>query len=129
MKNAWKFLPVVLILTFPSCKKDTCSKENPGTGGKCTVSGTVKHHSEPIPYSRVFIEYGATEFPGTDTTKYDSKVTSDADANYSISDLMPGNYYLYGVGFDNDISLPVTGGIGITICDESTLSSDVPVTE
>lgn len=120
---------IIILLAFASCKKDTCSKENPGTGGNCTVSGQTKHHSDIIPHTRVFIKYGAKEFPGQDTTKYDASVTADANASYSISDLMPGDYYLYGVGYDSAIFLPVTGGIGISICDEPTFSTDIPVTE
>ena len=109
-------------ITFYSCHKA-------GTGGKSSVNGTVYHHSKPIPGAIVYIKYGATEFPGADVSVYDNHITADANAHYEFTGLRKGNYFLYGVGYDNAIFASVTGGIGIQLKNNQTLNTDVPVTE
>ena len=79
------------------------------------MSGGVFHHSKPIPNAIVYIKYGATDFPGTDITTYDNHTTADANAHYQFDDLRMGNYYLYGVGWDNSISSTVTGGVAVKL--------------
>ena len=113
-------LPIILI---------TSAYKKEGIGGKSSVSGTVYHHTKPIPYTTVYIKYGATEFPGTDVTIYDDHTTADINANYAFHNLRMGNYYLYGVGYDNAIFLPVTGGVGVKLKYDKSVSLDVPVTE
>lgn len=123
MKN-YQLLSIVFIaslFTLASCHKE-------GSGGKAGLSGTVKHHTMPIPNCVVYIKYGATELPGTDISKYDDHVTTDANANYEIKDLYKGDYYLYGVGFD-PVFGTLTGGIFVKIKKNKTYSVDVPVTE
>ncbi|MGQ0827389.1 MAG: hypothetical protein ACT4ON_03225 [Bacteroidota bacterium] len=105
----------------------SCTKE--GTGGKSTVSGFVMHHSERIPNSTVYIKYGATEFPGTNTADYDASVATGGDAHYVFTNLRDGDYYLYGVGYDNTISQEVMGGVAVKLKYDKTTKSDVPVTE
>lgn len=113
---------VILSMTISSCHKE-------GTGGKSSVSGSVKHHSALIPNSVVYIKYGAKEFPGTNTSLYDASVTADANAHYEFKNLRKGDYYLYGVGYDNTIMETVTGGIAVTLKYNKESSTDVPVTE
>jgi hypothetical protein len=113
---------ILLMIVSASCHKE-------GTGGKSSVSGGVYHHSKLIPYSRVFIKYGATDFPGTDTTTYDDHVTSDVNAHYQFKDLRIGNYFLYGVGYDLAGPYIVTGGVGIKLSYNKSSTTDVPVTE
>jgi hypothetical protein len=112
-----------LVMIFMS----SCHKE--GTGGKSSISGYVKHHELLIPGSMVYIKFGATEFPGTDVSKYDAFVPTGADAHYEFNNLRKGDYYLYGVGYDNSISSPVSGGVGIKLKYNKTIISDVPVVE
>ena len=120
MKRLFLLLSFIIFCT-------ACHKE--GTGGKSGVSGTVRHHAAPIPACVVYIKYGATEFPGTDVSKYDAHVTADANAHYEFTGLQKGNYYLYGVGYDPAGPYPVTGGIGIKLKKNQSLATDVPVTE
>lgn len=124
--NFQRTIAIVLLIgtavLITSCRKE-------GTGGKSSVSGQVKHHSNPIPNAVVYIKYGATEFPGTDVSKYDNSVTADANANYNFKDLRKGDYYLYGVGYDNTIMEIVTGGVAVKLKYNKETSSDVPVTE
>jgi hypothetical protein len=113
---------LIATTTFYSCKKE-------GTGGKSSANGYVKHHSNTIPNAVVYIKYGATEFPGTDLSVYDNHVTTDANAHYEFKELRKGNYFLYGVGYDKNISREVKGGIGIQLKRNNTVTTDVPVTE
>lgn len=117
-----RFLIILFAIAFTSCHKE-------GTGGKSSVSGTVRHHAAAIPACVIYIKYGATEFPGTDVSKYDAHTTADASAHYEFTGLQKGNYYLYGVGYDAAGPYPVTGGIGIKLKKGQSLTTDVPVTE
>ena len=119
-----KYISLLLLASFLFA----CTKEGPG--GKATIKGAVMHHTKLIPGTVVYIKYGATESPGKSPSNYDASVTSDASANYKFESLQKGHYYLYGIGFDSTISLPVSGGIPVEIKDASgTVSTNVPVTE
>ena len=122
-KNLISFFVFLFILIMsPACRKE-------GTGGKSSVSGNVKHHSKLIPNTIVYIKYEATEFPGTNTSVYDASVTADANAHFEFRDLRKGDYFLYGVGYDNTIFETVTGGIGVNLKYNKETTVDVPVTE
>ena len=111
------------VFFIPSCTK-------PGTGGKGSIKGIVKHVDKPIPGSVVYIKYGAKTSPGTDVTFYDESVNVDASANYVFPDLKRGNYFLFAVGFDSAITKTVSGGIPVVIKNKTeTVQIDVPVTE
>lgn len=110
------------VLFFSACHKE-------GTGGKSSVSGSVKHHDKLIPNSVVYIKYGSTEFPGTDVSKYDASFPTGADAHYEFKDLRKGDYYLYGFGYDNAIMGTVSGGVGIKLKYNKAIVTDIPVTE
>lgn len=112
----------VSVFAFASCKKE-------GIGGKSSVSGFVKHHVVPIPNAVVYIKYGATEFPGSDVSLYDASTVTDASAKYEFKELQKGDYYLYSVGYDSAISLPVTGGFGVFLKNRESKTVDVPVVE
>ena len=127
MKKLIPFL-VTLFLVPYSLFLSSCHKEGPG--GKATIKGAVKHHSQLIPGAVVYIKYGAKESPGTNVTYYDGSVTTDANANYSFADLRKGNYFLFGVGFDSSITQTVTGGIPVEVKSKTeTVEKDVQVTE
>jgi hypothetical protein len=116
-------LLLVLLITTSSCKE--------GTGGKSSISGNVLHHTKIIPNAVVYIKYGATDFPGTDVSDYDASVTSDTNAHFEFKDLRKGDYYLYATGIDVSpaTSFPVSGGIGIKLRYNKSVTIDVPVTE
>ena len=124
MKNV---LPLLLLLAFTTFLFASCKKE--GIGGKSSVSGYVKHHGLAISNAVVYIKYGATEFPGTDISKYDDRATSNSEAFFEIENLRRGNYYLYSVGFDNSISEVVFGGIAVKLLANKSVDTDVPVSE
>ncbi len=122
IKSSILFLSFASFLLLISCHKE-------GTGGKSMVNGYVKHHNSIIPNCVVYIKYGATEFPGTNTANYDASVTADANGRYEFSGLRKGNYYLYGLGYDNSISEVVKGGISVKLKYNKINTIDVLVTE
>jgi hypothetical protein len=112
---------IVLVISF-SCKKNQL-------GGNSTVLGKVFHHSKAIAGASVYIKFNAKEFPGTDVSVYDSKVLADKDGNYSFT-CYKGDYYLYGVGIDNQSPpLPVFGGTPLHIRSNESITIDIAVTE
>jgi hypothetical protein len=124
LNNRMKKISVIsflLLIFICGCKKNQL-------GGKATIKGSVLHHEKLIPKARIFIKFNTKEFPGTDTTSYDSKVVADANGNYTI-ECYKGNYYLYGVGYDDAIQLKVYGGLAVSIRNNETASTDVAVTE
>lgn len=120
-------LLATLSLLFVSFSFTACHKE--GTGGKAWVNGIVKHHSKSIPNAVVYIKYGATELPGINPGDYDDHVTADATGHYEIDNLYKGNYYLYAIGWDDEIFSDVKGGTAIDIKKNKSYEMDVPVTE
>ena len=118
---------IISLLLFASLFV-TCRKEGPG--GKGSIGGFVKHHSQLIHGAVVYIKYGAKESPGTNVTYYDASVNADANAHYEFPDLKRGNYYLFGVGFDSSMVKTVTGGVPVTIKNKTeSVQADIPVTE
>jgi hypothetical protein len=116
------FLTGLLILFFSlSCKKNQL-------GGKSTVKGKVMHHEKIIPNAIVYIKFNAKEFPGEDASNYSTSVRADNEGSYSFK-CYKGDYYLYGVGFDNSINKAVVGGLPVHIRNKETVEVDVAVTE
>ena len=129
MKTILKFskqiaivLTAVVMFTVTSCHKE-------GTGGKSSITGQVKHHEKPIPNCVVYIKYDTENFPGTSTSNYDGSTTADGNGNYTFDGLRKGDYYLYGVGYDTDISEIVSGGVGVKLKRNKETNVNVPVTE
>jgi hypothetical protein len=116
------FLFAALLVVVSGCKKE-------GIGGSSTIAAHVKHHESIIPFAKVYIKYGAKEFPGTTLTAYDDSLQTDAEAHGHFEDLVKGDYYLYGIGYDSAISSVVTGGIAVKLPNKEELEVDVPVTE
>src|SRR5579862_3457413 len=122
MKNILP-LSMILLIGFTSCDK-------PGPGGQATIEGLVMHHSRVIPNDTVYIKYNAIQEPGTSPSNYDNHVYADSSGHYKFTGMEDGNYYLYGIGFDDSIYQKVIGGIPITVNSESQdLVVNVPVTE
>lgn len=120
--TAFFLLLSISIFSVYSCKKE-------GPGGKSTIKGVVKHHSLAIPNATVYIKYGAREFPGETISNYDSQVTADASGNYEFTNLVKGDYYLYGYGYDASIMQDVKGGVGVNVKKNKTVETNVPVVE
>src|SRR4051812_48530064 len=114
---------LLLSLSFVSCKKNEL-------GGKAEIKGQVKHHTKVIANAIIYIKFNAKEFPGTDVSVYNDKVTADANGNYTIK-CYKGDYYLYAVGTDLDVPPPsiVKGGAPISIRNKEVVEAELAVTE
>jgi hypothetical protein len=93
-----------------SCKKN---KEVPA--GNVNIHVNVKHHAAAIAFSKVYIKYNTLDFPGKDSSLYDTYVTTDANGYVEINNIGNGEkkYILYGKGidpnFDSTHTTPVWG--------------------
>lgn len=99
---------VILSIALYSCKKG-------GVGGNTSIVTTVTHHGKPIKNARVFVKYGAYNFPGTDTTIYNAKQVSNADGYTTFKDLKRGYYFFYAIGYDSAAATQVSGNAGLKI--------------
>lgn len=125
MKNVVRISSVLFIcftILLTGCHKE-------GKGGKASINGKAAHHGLPIPNCVIYIKYGATDLPGTSPSSFDDNVVCDAGGNYEFKDLYKGDYYLYGIGYDDAIMEEVRGGIGIDIKKNKAYTLEVPVTE
>lgn len=122
-----KINKIAVIIFLSGIMAVACKKEGPG--GKSSVSGAVKHHTELIPNAIVYIKYDAKEFPGANVSIYDASSPADANAHYEFKELQKGDYYLYAVGYDSTEQVQVTGGIGVKLKRNEAKATDVPVTE
>jgi hypothetical protein len=129
----------VLCLTFvisaTACRKnDDDDNNNAGKGGSARLVATLAHHNitKNITNAKVFIKYNTSDAPGNGV--YDDS----ADCMYintvatAIFDSMkPGNYYLYGRGYDTSIAQTVLGGIKYDVVGTAAQidTVHVPVTE
>jgi hypothetical protein len=105
----------------------SCHKE--GLGGNASINGTVSHHDKAIPNCKVYIKFNTSDFPGESPADYDGSVIADGNGAYAFPKLYPGDYYLYGIGYDNAIMQIVKGGIPVKVKRNKSVSIDVPVTE
>jgi hypothetical protein len=128
MKMTANLNPFVLLLGLAAIFSSGCTPE-PGPGGNGEIKGSCAHHARLIPNTRVFIKYGTVNSPGTDLSVYDDSTVAGSDARFSFKDLEKGNYYLYGIGFDSSISLPVTAGVPVVLDKKEVQDILIPVTE
>ena len=127
MKPILKYIVLLFaITTFNSCKKNN-------TGGKTKISAFPQHHGKSIKGVTVYVKFNTTDMPSDPTSNYDLKVVGEEDEEHvHIDGLRYGKYYLYAVGYDEDISETVVGGIPLTIKwkdRKDQINLDVPVSE
>lgn len=124
MKKLIVLLSLIAIVGFVSCKKNQL-------GGKSGVSGNVLHHGKPIGNATIYIKFNAKEFPGTDLAKYDTKISANPNGYFEIFNFYKGDYYLYAIGEDPEISAPfiVVGGIAVTLKNRERKDADIAVGE
>ncbi len=126
------------MLVIASCILDSCTRkpqENPthptdigGSGGSAAIKITIKHHTKIIDSATVYIKYNTLDA----SSKYDDSVRcklNDGKPLAIFSGLKKGNYYLYGVGWDPNITNTVVGGVPYTVKEETTYDINLPVTE
>lgn len=124
MKNT-KQLLLLSVIFFAGCKKNN-------TGGNVTVDISTAHHGKPIPYTKVYIKYGAKEFPGMQAGTYSASQITDANGKVTFTNLRYGDYFFFGEGYDTAIQAMVRGGIKLTVPRKqrnNNFTMDLPITE
>lgn len=124
MKNTTITLLISMVL-FASCKKNN-------TGGNVSVHISTAHHGNPIPFTKVYIKYGASEFPGLEASAYSTVQTTDIDGKTTFNNLLHGDYYFFGVGYDTAVQATVRGGIKLSVPwkqRKNNFTMDLPITE
>ena len=126
MKKIILLTAVLLSSSITSCKKSN-------TGGKATLVAFPKHHGKAIYGATFYVKFGAKDLPSNPTTNYDLKINGSAKEDHAhIEDLRYGNYYVYAVGYDSSIKMPVIGGVAATLKwseRKKEVDIDVPVSE
>lgn len=130
MKTINVLLVMLLAITLSSagCKRE----DKAGKGGNAVLKITPKHHNLDITDCVVYIKYNTSTPPSETAEGYDEQmavVIEDGKPVATFSGLKNGKYYIYGYGFDADISQNVKGGIPYEITSQSTININVPVTE
>ena len=103
---------------FPGCSKDNTLKNENGqvvVQGIYTLKVQAKHHAWVVPDLPVYFKKNVTSWPGTDSTKYEFKATTDNNGNCEFTHLFPGSYYIYAHGLDINVNDFVIGYEGVTI--------------
>jgi hypothetical protein len=94
-----------IIGVFYSCCKA-------GTGGNATVICHVVNANTGAPVNNVtvYVAYGTSKAPATLDKFNDHKPTGTNGSTATFSNLKCGTYFLYAVGYDSAVSLPIKGG-------------------
>jgi hypothetical protein len=108
MKRSIFLLATAALFTIFSCKKSD-------TGGHAHIVAYTNHHGVAINFPTVYVKFGTKEKPSDPTNDYDMKLVGVHENHVHIDDLRYGDYYLYAVGFDSSIMLPVKGGVPVKI--------------
>ena len=118
-----------------------CRMNESASGGKASIYGFVELTGTVNGYqvsgarisnqTTVYIKYGATSFPGTDPSQYDSQQNVDSKGNFNFGTMFMGSYYLYAVGYYVDKNLfvyHVAGGTQVNITTrKANLNYDIAV--
>jgi hypothetical protein len=125
-----------VILIIASCKKDSQMTNESGqvvVQGNITLKVQAKHHYWGVPYLPVYLKKNVTSWPGADSTKYEFHTTADNDGNCEFDHLFPGDYYLYGHGYDAIFGMNVIGygpvKLNSTTAPDNTFSFTLNVSE
>jgi hypothetical protein len=127
MKTTFFLFAIIVLASNFSCKK----KPSAGLGGNAKLKIAAKHHGITIDSCTISIKFNSLDAPSNGMYDLTQKVSKGiAGESFTIFEgLKPGDYYVYGLGWDPSISNNVKGGIPYTINDETDLSIIVPVTE
>lgn len=136
MLSRYLILFAVVILAGVGCKKiqstsntttttittpdGTTVVQPPGKGGNAAIAVTPRHGSLNIDSCLVFIKYDAAVVPKDGI--YDDSVWANYSTGTPIATfkgLKPGNYYLFGRGWNLRASEKVRGGLPFIILEEN----------
>lgn len=116
------YMVFFLALFISGCKKkDTVT---PVTS-KIILAVSVKHHDVPVPQLPVYIKFNTSSYPGRDSTKYDVRKLTDNAGMVYFPNIIPGNHYIYGYGYDADWGMNVIGYHPLIVTSSSVVNDTV----
>ncbi len=112
------FFSLMVGMTFYACQKKA-EMPIPVHPKKATLDVQVLHHYWTIPNIAVYLKKNVIDFPGKDSTLYDTYQVTNQAGNVEFRDLEYGNYYLYVKGWDPVFYATVIGYKPVVISDSS----------
>lgn len=124
-------LPVLFAASLVSCeRKEPEPVIVAGKGGNATLNVTPQHHGRNIDSCTIYIKYNTLDKPSNSTYDDSAKCMQvNGKPVATFSGLKKGNYYLFGYGWDPQISLNVKGGAPKPIDQETTIDYNLAVSE
>jgi len=101
-----------------------------GNGGSVNLVVFPQHHGAPIYGATAYLKFNTQSNPGA-LTNYDKTVVGESgEAHIHVNGMRCGEYFIYCVGYDSTINMPVRGGIPYSFSTQSgEIDVHVPVTE
>lgn len=122
MKSSWKislFLALVLPLAWIGCqeKGEDLPKPPPvgGVGGEATLRVIPRFDGVDVDSCMIYIIYNSLDNTEIFDDSLPVKRVEGSRPYAEFTRLNPGNYYLFGKGWDIQRSVPVWGGVAHTI--------------
>jgi hypothetical protein len=109
------------LLAFILLSTATCLRQTPDFIDLSTrATFKTQHHERALPYIKVYVQYGATAFPGyDDLSVFDTMIVSNEFGD-AIFERMPlGKSWVIGIGQDEYLQEPVRGSSAFEIKDLS----------
>jgi hypothetical protein len=108
-------------LTFLLLSGTGCLKQTPEFIDLSTrATFKTQHHERALPYIKVYVQYGATAFPGYDDLSiFDTMIVSNEFGDAVFQRMPPGKSWVIGIGNDELLGEPVRGSCAFEIKDLS----------
>ena len=120
--NYLKILTAFLFSIFVGCKKkDAVTPVN----SKIILAVSVTHHYLPVPSLPVYVKFNTSSYPGQDSTKYDIRKLTNESGMVYFANIIPGNHYIYGYGYDPGVGMNVIGYHPLIITSSSVVNDTV----
>jgi len=129
--SSWYIFFSILLIFADGCKKEDTVKNSAGqviVQGNYTLKVQANHHWWSVSNLPVYLKKNATEWPGTDSTLYEFKTTTDANGRCTFDHLFQGNYYLYAHGFDAFFGMNVIGYGPVQVNSTTAVNNEVSFT-
>jgi len=100
-----EFILIFLCVGLLSCH------DNPPASvtSELTVNCTVMHHAYTVPFGRVYIKNGTTNWPGQNLALYDLSLPVDQSGRVIIEGLGSGGHVFYAIAYDSAVADSVSG--------------------
>jgi hypothetical protein len=109
------FLFGLIAFCFSGCKKKNGTLSNADLKGNITLYVHVVHHTYTLSGINVYLQKGATNYPGDNPSSYEYSTVSDANGTAEFDNLPYGAIWVYGTGVDTKLNRSVVGNTGLEL--------------